>query len=431
MDLLLTGAEVSGRAGSCVRVRGGRVAEVGAGLRILPGDEVLDVAGGAVLPGLHDHHVHLRAAAAARLSVDVTDATPARFDALVRAAAGAGPVRVVGWHEHASGDVDTARLDRLAPGKAVRVQHASGARWVHSSAGPASTAHDDDALLVALAAVAREAVAAGVTGITDATPGRDPSDIESLAAAASAGVIPQRLRLMAPPGVSAPPGATVSIGEHKLVLHDATLPPVGELAATVAASHLAGRAVAIHCVTADQLVVATAALEVAGGRRGDRIEHAGVVPPGYASVLRRLSLAVVTQPGFVVDRGDRYRATVTSGEQPWLYPCASLIAAGVPVAAGTDAPYGSLDPWRHVRAATERRTRAGHALGTAERVGPRRALALFLADPADLSRTRQVIAGAPADLCVLDAPLTDVLGDPGPHHVRGTLIAGRPVHWRP
>ena len=39
-------------------------------------EQVLDAAGGTVIPGLHDHHVHLRSAAAALTSVRVG---PAEF----------------------------------------------------------------------------------------------------------------------------------------------------------------------------------------------------------------------------------------------------------------------------------------------------------------------------------------------------------------
>ena len=46
-----------------VRITGGRVAERAPGLRARPGEADLDAAGGALLPGLHDHHIHLRALA--------------------------------------------------------------------------------------------------------------------------------------------------------------------------------------------------------------------------------------------------------------------------------------------------------------------------------------------------------------------------------
>ena len=53
------------------------------------GEQVLDAAGGTVIPGLHDHHVHLRSAAAALTSVRVGPAEVRGRDDLARALAGA------------------------------------------------------------------------------------------------------------------------------------------------------------------------------------------------------------------------------------------------------------------------------------------------------------------------------------------------------
>ena len=44
-----------------VRIADGCVVECAPGLRAAAGEEELDAAGGALLPGLHDHHIHLRA----------------------------------------------------------------------------------------------------------------------------------------------------------------------------------------------------------------------------------------------------------------------------------------------------------------------------------------------------------------------------------
>ena len=66
--LLVTGCEVDGVPGLDVRVRNGVVTEIAPKLRV-EGDLVLDAAGGALLPGLHDHHLHLMAMAAALESV--------------------------------------------------------------------------------------------------------------------------------------------------------------------------------------------------------------------------------------------------------------------------------------------------------------------------------------------------------------------------
>jgi predicted amidohydrolase YtcJ len=166
--------------------------------------------------------------------------------------------------------------------------------------------------------------------------------------------------------------------------------------------------VAVHCVTRLQLVATAAALAEAGPRAGDRIEHAGVVPPELRPELCRLGVTVVTQPNFVSERGDAYLREVDTDDVALLYPCASLQAAGIAVAAGTDAPFGDPDPWAAMRAAVHRRTPAGAVLGDDERIDAQAALDLFLGHPDRPGTRRRIARGAPADLCVLDRPLDAV-----------------------
>jgi predicted amidohydrolase YtcJ len=199
-------------------------------------------------------------------------------------------------------------------------------------------------------------------------------------------------------------------GPRKLLLDDATLPPLDELAAWMAAAHAGGEPVAVHCVTRLQLVATVAALAQAGAVPGDRIEHGAVVPAELRTELRRLGVTVVTQPNFVAERGDQYRTDVDPDDLPLLYPCASLRAAGVAVAAGTDAPFGGPDPWAAIHAAVHRRTASGAVLGAGERVDPAVALGLFLGRPDAPALPRRVAPGEPADLCLLDRPLADLLG---------------------
>ena len=100
----------------------------------------------------------------------------------------------------------------------------------------------------------------------------------------------------------------------------------------------------------------------------------------------------------------------------------------MPVAASSDAPYASPDPWAAIAAAADRRTAAGQPLGEDERVDPATALAMYLGDPADPGGPpRRVAPGQPADLCLLKAPLRDVLAGPSAELVRATVIAGRIV----
>ena len=90
--LLIRDAEVAGRRVD-VACADGVVTHIGAAPA--GADVVIDAAGGALLPGLHDHHVHLLAMAAARDSVDVGTAGLAAL----RTAPGDDWVRAVGYHE--------------------------------------------------------------------------------------------------------------------------------------------------------------------------------------------------------------------------------------------------------------------------------------------------------------------------------------------
>jgi predicted amidohydrolase YtcJ len=153
-----------------------------------------------------------------------------------------------------------------------------------------------------------------------------------------------------------------------------------------------------------------------------------VVPPELIVEIARLGLTVVTQPGFVAARGDRYLADVDADELGSLYRCGSLIAAGVATAGGSDAPFGPTDPWTCIKAAIDRRTADGVVLGAEERVTPVEALGLFLGDAAAPAVKRTVKPGAAADLCVLDVPLSVALADPSAERVAATLVDGRVVH---
>ncbi len=279
-----------------------------------------------------------------------------------------------------------------------------------------------------LAAVGRRLGAFGVTAVTDATPVTDPAALRPIVDAVRSGALPQHVAVtgvatMSTDALDVIDGITV--GPAKVVLADHRLPPLDDVVGAIRTAHDRGRSVAVHCVTRAALALALAAWDDAGARRGDRIEHGAVVPDEMAAHVAALGLTVVTQPGFVAERGDDYLADVDEDDRPFLWPCASLLAAGIPVGFGTDAPFGDADPWRAVAAAVERRTPTGAVLGAAERLPAGSALERFLApldDPG--GAPRRVTAGAPADLCLLDAPLADALAEPSCEHVRWVLRRG-------
>jgi predicted amidohydrolase YtcJ len=108
---------------------------------------VIDANGAALIPGLHDHHVHLLAMAARDegLDLDALDDERAFDLALSHAAAsvGDGWLRASGYDEHRHGLLDCHRLDALVGRTKVRVQHRSGLAWVLSSAGLDAVLGDD------------------------------------------------------------------------------------------------------------------------------------------------------------------------------------------------------------------------------------------------------------------------------------------------
>jgi predicted amidohydrolase YtcJ len=139
--------------------------------------------------------------------------------------------------------------------------------------------------------------------------------------------------------------------------------------------------------------------------------------------LAQLGVAVVTQPGFLADRGDDYLRDTPAAEHGDLYRCRSLLRAGVPVALSSDAPYGPADPWAVMAAAVSRRTPAGRVAGAGERIGFAEALHAYLGAPSGPGGpARQVRVGAPADLAVLRVPLAEVDRTPAP--VRAVVAGG-------
>jgi len=96
----------------------------------------------------------------------------------------------------------------------------------------------------------------------------------------------------------------------------------------------------------------------------------------------------------------------------------------VPVAAGTDAPFGPADPWEVMRAAVSRTTRSGAVLGSDEAISAPMALSMFLGSPDRPSIPRSVVPGSPGDLCILKVPLERALEELSASNVAATVIEG-------
>jgi predicted amidohydrolase YtcJ len=460
MRTVISNAEVDGRLVSVVIED-----EIIAAIDVHPpagetGD--IDANGAALIPGLHDHHVHLLAMAARDEGLDLDSLDDERaFDlALSHAAdsAGDGWVRASGYDEHRHGQIDCRRLDALVGATKVRVQHRSGLAWVLSSAGLEAVLGDDipsrveldasgkptgrllrlDAWLaerVGVSAPSLQKIGAqlssfGITGVTDATYNLGAGRAELLRQAVQSGALPQSLTLL---GVTDDERSSVegwaSVGPAKILVDEVVGLDVDLLAKQIEGHHSVGRAVAIHAVSRAETVTVVTALALAGMMHGDRIEHGSVLPVDLDPLLEAGEVTVIVQPALVHERGDHYLEVVDGEDLPFLHRAATLLDAGVRVAAGSDAPVTSADPWRAIAAASTRTTRTGQRLGVAERVEAATALGWYLTDPLDPSGPlRRVKVGARADLCLLDAPLAEVLADPNASHVRNTWVRGRLVH---
>ena len=465
--LVLRGVEVEGRRVD-VHLADGVVTAVGPRLTVPSGTPELDGGGGALLPGLHDHHVHLLAMAARTAGLDLDplpDATA--VDAAVRdAAAGRSKVdwvRASGYDEHRHGPMDRHRLDALVGAVAIRVQHRSGLGWVLSTEGlrgagllgtegsapivPDGVEVGGDGRLTGwlyrlddwlgdrvppargdLAAVSRSLSGYGITGVTDATHALGLARLAILRIARQVGELPQRLVLLGTGDVEAVQG-WARIGPAKGLADEMLgLDPL-TMTDWIRAVHGRGRAVAIHAVTRAENVAAVSALVEAGPFPGDRIEHGSVLPVDLDPLLVAGGVTVIVQPSLVSERGDHYLGQVDGDDLPFLHRHRSLLAAGVRVGVGSDAPVTSADPWAGIVAASTRRTRSGSVVGPDEAVDPATALGWYLADPLDPGGPpRRVEVGSPADLCLLDGPLADALAEPDAERVRHTWVAGRLVH---
>ncbi|MFM6931972.1 MAG: amidohydrolase family protein [Novosphingobium sp.] len=451
--MLIRNAELWQLGPADLRAENGVITAIGA-LSPNPGEPVIDAGGGALLPGLHDHHIHLAATAVRRQSVVCGPPEVRDLEALaarLQSAPGSGWLRGILYHESVAGLPDAREIDAICSHRPLRIQHRSGRMWLFNSAGladllgrdapppgmemeagsPTGRLFDEDSWLRRVLAatapefgmVSRELATFGVTGLTDMSPSNGPDTALHFAAESAAGRLLQNSRL----------AGTLALGSGpaKLHLHENALPDFDETVAFVRAAHAAGRPVASHCTTETELVFTLAAIAEAGALAGDRIEHAGIARDGHIAQIAQLGLAVCGQPHFIAERGDQYLTDVEPDLVPLLYRQASFLKAGIPLAAGSDAPFGSLDPWLAMRSAISRRTAEGHSIGAEETLSAEQAVALYLADPDDLSRQKILAVGAPADLCLLNRPWQEARNSLESSLVRATLIGGNLVHQAP
>jgi len=431
-----------------VGIRNGRFADIAPILS--PSDNDINGNGKLLITGLHDHHIHLLATAASMQSVDLSGIC--ELENIIRAlqamAAKVGPgtwVRAVGYDERAAGIPDRYALDAWLPNCPLRLQDRTGALWVFNSAalaliddGPWPDAVEMDenseptgrvwrgddwmrerigSNRPSLAPLSTQLAGWGVTAVTDAGANNGPEEASIFAGVIRSGEFRQRLTLMGREDL--PVDAKYQTGPVKLLFDERNLPEVSEIVRRIKTARLLGRAVAAHCVTEAELVTYLAALEQAGGALiGDRIEHGSMIPKCLITDILEAGLKVVSNPGFIAHRGDRYLDQIDAIDLSNLHRLGSLDAAGIGIYAGSDAPYGPLNPWITIRAAMFRKTSSGAVLGGEEALTKDRALSLF-------SSAGSIRQGEIADCCLIDADWTQhLLETDDPNPVLVALIGG-------
>ena len=425
-----------------------------------------------VLPGFVDPHLHLLAAAAARRSVDLTDArSPASIAERLRHAAATLPagrwIRATGYDASLveAGQLDRRMLDGAVAERPVVVHEVTGhlvifntmalrridptdcddrrVEWQHGAL--TGRIFDGGELLTrvprlpeaelrdGLAQVGHELAAAGVTAVTDATHTNGLSELRLLAAMRADGVVRQHVEAMvsldaldeltaAGLGYGDRVGA-VTVGHVKLVPEARTSDTV---ASATAAAVARGWPVAIHVLDIAELEAAIDALHSAPPPAGTRhrLEHVALSLPEQVQRLARCGAAVVTQPEFPVRRRHKYERELAPGERPLLYRMRSLRDAGITVAAASDRPVLDTTPLRAFGAACGAGI-AATAADPRERVSPAEALDLITgAAGAVGSVIRGTRDAAPGDYVVLDAEPTAGCVP----RVLETYVEGQPIY---
>ncbi len=210
-------------------------------------------------------------------------------------------------------------------------------------------------------------------------------------------------------------GSDPKLGAVKIVLGLTTgtlQPSREELNEVVLDCHRRGLQLAIHAVeeeaveaAVDTLAQTQAALPRPDARH--RIEHCSECPPHLLDRLKLSQALVVTQPSFVYQNGGKYLSDVKPSLLPHLYPLASLVRAGIRVAASSDAPVTWPDPLLSVYSAVTRNTRDGPALSPSQAIPTDTALRMHTLDAAYASFGEKgkgsIAPGKRADLVLLDA----------------------------
>ncbi len=468
-----------------VRVSGGRVAEVGAGLPRPSGIREYAGDGRWLIPGLWDQHVHLGQWTLASQRLDLTGCRSIEqaLEQVSRRLAEGPDVPVVGWgHRSASWDRQpTVReLDEVTGVRPVVLISGDGHHaWINTVALRGLRLPERDGVVSEtewfkvyprLAEVVgsdgtspdaylhtmQQAAAKGVTGLVDLEfdqgvrdwPDREAAGAELLRVRVGAYVDTLDSFLAAGVRTGDPMpgcGPLVTMGPLKII-SDGSLntrtawccseyhrgggtgaPNISSegLRAVMEAANRHHLEVAVHAI--GDAAVEQALKEFGATRAAGSIEHAQLIGREDSRSMARLGIRASVQPAHLLDDRDLTESFWPDRTER-CFALRWLQDDGVELALGSDAPVSPLDPWLAIAAAVHR------SADERDPWHPEQALTVAEALGASTDGRGTVAAGHPADLALLDA---DPLAAGSSHEqavalrsmqVGATWVAGRLVH---
>lgn len=180
-----------------------------------------------------------------------------------------------------------------------------------------------------------------------------------------------------------PNTSTIQMGPVKVIMesYPQLQPGIEELTYIAIKASERGTPLAIHVVEPEMVTIALEAIKQADPllkkEINHRFEHLSLCPDAFLPDIADLGISIVTNPSLLHDHGDRYFTNVHPSEHDWLYRMNSLKKSGIQLAAGSDAPVASLNPFIGIQTACTRSTLSGNILGINEKLDRVQALELY------------------------------------------------------